>query len=105
MGKYALMKRFYHCHRLQVYMYAFMYINTEIIPVEDYFPATKTFFEIYKNISTPVPTSKHWIGLSFIGSENHELDLNFDETEMKMKSDHTSNDKVELFRENILIIE
>ena len=31
--------------------------------------------------------------------------MNFDETELKMKSDHTSNNKVKLFRENIVVIE
>ena len=31
--------------------------------------------------------------------------MNFDETELKKKSDHTSNDKVTLFCENIVLIE
>ena len=31
--------------------------------------------------------------------------MNFDETELKSKSDHTYNDKIKLFRENILVIE
>ena len=59
MDKYAQMKRFYHELRLQVYIYAFMYINTEIITEEDYFPATKTCVENYKKMSTPVPVLKH----------------------------------------------
>ena len=44
-------------------------------------------------------------GFSLIGSEDYELDMNFDETEFKRKSDHTSNDKVKLFCGNIVVIE
>ena len=46
MDKYAQLKRFHHDHRLQVYMYANIYVDTETIPVEDYFPDTKMFVEI-----------------------------------------------------------
>ena len=41
MDKYAQLKRFHHGHRLQTYMYDFMYIYPETMPVEDYLPATK----------------------------------------------------------------
>ena len=45
MDKYALLSGFHHDLRLQVYMHAFMYVDTETIAEEDYFPATKEFFE------------------------------------------------------------
>ena len=41
MDKYALLKIFHHDLQIQVYMYAFMYVDTETMPVEDYFTATK----------------------------------------------------------------
>ena len=42
MDKCVQLKRFHRDHRLQVYMYAFMYVDIETIPVENRFPATKT---------------------------------------------------------------
>ena len=42
MDKYAQLKGFHHNFELQVYMYPFKYFYPEIIPVEDYFLATKT---------------------------------------------------------------
>ena len=39
MDKYAQMKRFHYDHQLQVYMYAFMYVDLEIMEEEDYFSA------------------------------------------------------------------
>ena len=41
MDKYAKMKRFIISCQLQVYMYAFIYVDPETINEEDYFPATK----------------------------------------------------------------
>ena len=41
----------------------------------------------------------------YIRSENYELDLNFNETELKKISDHKSNDKVKFFCENIVVLE
>ena len=58
-----------------------MYDDPDTIPVEDYFPVTKTFVVNYKIMSTPVPVPKHWIGFSHIGSEDYELDQNCDDTE------------------------
>ena len=74
------MKRFNHDYQLQIYMYAFMYVDTETIPVEDYFTATKEIVENYKKISTPGPVPKHWLVFSYISSEGYDLDMNFDET-------------------------
>ena len=62
--------------------------------MEDYFPATKQVFENYNKMTTAVPVPKHWLGFNFIHSEYYELDLNFGETELKGKSDHTNQDKV-----------
>ena len=59
----------------------------------------------YSKISTIGPVPKHWIVCYYIPWEDYELDLNFDETEMKKQSDHTSNDKVKLFYKNIVVIE
>ena len=60
-------------------MYAFMYANTETIPVGDYFPSTKIFVENYNKMSTPGPVPKNWLGFSYILLEDYELDMNFDE--------------------------
>ena len=40
-------------------MYAFMYVDPDTIPVEEYFPYTKTFVKYYKKISNPGPVPKH----------------------------------------------
>ena len=45
MDKYAQLKRFQHDLRLQVYIYDFMYVYPDTIPVEDQLSATKTFVE------------------------------------------------------------
>ena len=66
MDKYALVKRFYHKHQLQVYMYYFMYIYLKTIPEETYFPDTKKIVNTYKKISTTGPIPTHWFGFSFI---------------------------------------
>ena len=79
MAKYAQLKRFYHDCRLQVYMYAFMYVDNETIPAEDHFPAKKTFFGKYKKIPTPGTVPKIWLGFSYIRSEDYESDQNFDD--------------------------
>ena len=57
-----------------------------------------------KNIKkwTLGPVPKRWIGFSYIHSKYYNLDQNFDETEIKRKSDHSSNDKVKQFSENIV---
>ena len=46
MYKFALIERFCRDHRLQVYMYGFMYFNNGKIPDEDYFPAIIKMFNI-----------------------------------------------------------
>ena len=65
----------------------------------------KTFISNDKKISTPGPISKHWIRFCHISSEYYDLDLNFDETEKKNKSDHSPKDKGKLFHENIVVIQ
>ena len=53
MYKYAQLNRLHRDRRPQVYMYDFMYVDTDTFPVEDNFPATKTFFESFNSrIST-----------------------------------------------------
>ena len=59
MNKYAQMKRFHHDCRLRVYMYYFVYVNPETMPVEYHFPASKKVVEKYNRISTPGPVPKH----------------------------------------------
>ena len=54
---------------------------------ENCFPDTNTFVENYNRISTSGPVPKHWLGLSYIILEEYVLDINFDETDMKIKSD------------------
>ena len=91
MYKYEQLKRFHHGHQLQIYMYALMYADPEKMPVDGNFPATKYFFANCKKLSTPGTIPKHWLGFSYIHSEDYDLDKNFDETY------HTSNDKVLFF--------
>ena len=66
MDKYTLMKRFYHKHQLQIYMYDFLYVYLNTMPEEKYFPYTKTIVNKYKKISTTGPIPTHWFGFSFI---------------------------------------
>ena len=47
MDKYAQLKCFYHERQLQVYMYAFLYVDTEKMLVEEQFTATNTFVVNY----------------------------------------------------------
>ena len=68
MYKYAQLKRFHIDHRLQFYMYYFMYVGTDTLPLEDYFDSTITYADKYKKISTPVLVPKHWLGFSNIHS-------------------------------------
>ena len=77
MDKYAQLKKFHHDRRVQVYMYAFMYVYPDTIPLWGHFTATKTFVVNYKKMSTPGSVPKHWLGLNYICSEDYELDQNF----------------------------
>ena len=66
MDKYAQLKRFFHDLRIQFYMYDFMYVDPKTMPVEDYFPATKTCVDNYKKMSTTGIVPKHWLGNSYL---------------------------------------
>ena len=74
------------------------------MPVEDHFTAKTDFVHNYNKLSTLVPVLKHWLGFSYIYSKDYDLYQNFDDTEFR-KLYHTSNDKVKIFRENIVVIE
>ena len=52
MYKYEHLNIFHHDHLLKVYIFAFMYVNPETMPLDDHFTATKTFVVNYKKIST-----------------------------------------------------
>ena len=43
MDRFSQIKKFHHDCRLQIYMYAFMYIDPEKMVEEDYFQYIKTF--------------------------------------------------------------
>ena len=60
--------------------------------------------EKYFYMSTPGPVQKNWFKFSYINSEEYQSDKNFDETYLK-KVDNTSNYKVKLFSENIVVLE
>ena len=79
MDKYVRMDRFHHYRQLQVYIYAFMYIDSDTMQVEDSFPYAKTFVKNYNKISTPGPVPKHWLRFSYVLSKYIELDNNSDE--------------------------
>ena len=66
------------------------------------FSATKTFAEKYKKLSTPGPAPKQSLEFSYIRIW-YICELLWNRIEKQ--SDHTSNDKVRLFRENIVVIE
>ena len=83
MYKYSQLKRFHHDCLLQVYMYAFMYVDTQTIPLEGRFFSTKIFVVDYKKNSTPGLFPKHWLVFSYIRLEDYELDQNFDDIEFK----------------------
>ena len=53
MNKYTLLMRFHNDHQLQFYINKFMYLDPDTIPLEEYFPATKTFVENYRKFSNP----------------------------------------------------
>ena len=78
--EYMQLKRFHHDCQLKMYMYNFMYVNPDTMPVEDHFPDTKNIVVNYKNMSTPGTVPKYWSGFSYIRSEYYELDQNFDDT-------------------------
>ena len=52
-------------------MYAFMYVDIKKVPVEDYFPTTKTFVKKYKKMSTTGLVPRKWLGFSTISSEGY----------------------------------
>ena len=54
--------------------------------------------------STPWPVPKNWLVLSYINSKDYELDLKFDETEMKSKSENWPNNKVKNFCNGIVVM-
>ena len=61
------MKRYHHGHRLQFYMYYFMYMFPETMVDEEYFPETTSFFfENYNKNSTHGPVPNNWLGFSYI---------------------------------------
>ena len=68
MDEFSQMKIFNYDRRLQVYMYDFVYVDTQKMTEEGYFTVTKTYVENYKKISTPVPVPKYWHGFSHICS-------------------------------------
>ena len=90
MDKCAQMKRFNYDRQLQVYIYFFNYADPETMSEEEYFRIHKNNAN-YNIMSNTVPVPKHWLGFSYIRLEEYLLDLNFDVTEMKSKSDHSYN--------------
>ena len=71
MNKYVQLKRFNHDHQHQVYMNDFMYVDTDTIPAEDNFLDKNVFVVTYKKMSTPGTVPKHWLGFSYIRSEEY----------------------------------
>ena len=74
MYKYAQLNKFHRDRRLQVYMYDFMYVYPQTMPVEDNFTATKKIVVNYKKMSTPGLVPRHCLGFSYIRSEDYWLD-------------------------------
>ena len=79
----------------------FMYVDTQTMPVEDYFTDTKIFVVNYKKIPTPGPVPKHWRGLSYIRSKEIQLDQHFYDTELK--GNQTTHPTIRIFLPTILL--
>ena len=94
MDKYAQMKGCHYDHRLQVYMYAFMYVSPNILEEEEYFPTTKNIVANYKKMSTPGSVPKYWLGFSYIGSEDYKSDMKF--VKQKLKVNQTIHPMIKL---------
>ena len=62
-------------------MYDFMYVDPEIMPLNDPFPAKKIVVVNYKKMSIPGPIPKYCLLFTYIRSEDYDLDQNFDDTE------------------------
>ena len=56
------------------------------------FRLPKQLLKLQEYVNGPEP--KYWLGFSYIHSEDKYLDMNFHETEMKSKSDHSPKNKV-----------
>ena len=80
MDKYAQLNRLHHDRQLQVYMYSFMYVDPQKIPVKENFVATLNVSVNYKKMSIPGTVPKHQLIFSYICSEDYELDQNFHDT-------------------------
>ena len=55
-------------------------------------------------MSTPGPVTKHWLGFSYICSEEYELYLNFNKIDMRSKTEKPSNNKFKSFCNNIVVV-
>ena len=71
MDKYAQLKRFHHDRQLQVYIYAFMYVDNQTMPAEYHLTTTKKFVEYSKKFSTVGTVPKYWLGFSYILSRGY----------------------------------
>ena len=59
------MNDFHHECQIHFYMYAFMYVDPEKIPEEEYLPAIKTYVENYKKYQLLEQSQKN-IGLDLV---------------------------------------
>ena len=75
-----LLKRSHGDRQLQVYIYAFRYVDPETIPSEDHFTDTKKSVEDYKKMPTQGLAPKHCLGFSYIKSGYYEFEQNFYDT-------------------------
>ena len=91
--KNELMQMFHHDHWLKIYVYDFMYIDTETITEEDYIQDNIEFVEYYKKRWTTGSVPNNWLVFSYICWEYYELDLKFDEKKIK-KSEKSPNKKI-----------
>ena len=64
--KYSQLKIYHSDDQLQVYMYAFMYVDPETFSVEDHFPAKKSFFSKQHENGNSRNSPKNWTGFSYI---------------------------------------
>ena len=80
------MKMFHYYCQLYVDIFAFMYVDLDAVLKEEFFIPTRKIVANYNIMSTPALVSKYCLRFSYICSEEYDLDLNFNETEMKIKS-------------------
>ena len=82
------MKRYYYYCRLQVYMYDFMYVDTDTMTEEYCFPDTKTFVKNHKKSSSQGPVPKNWLEFSYIYLKKSYICILMEQKQKEIQTTH-----------------